>query len=107
MKAEAIKTSPVTNFCSRLILTIALAQRSFSEPKAATKRYARSNLVLQRSASLRAASFSAIAESYSSTSFYNDAFNSATTLLTASNLTVADSSYSVASPSAFLFGSTS
>jgi hypothetical protein len=38
MNADAIKTSPNTNNYSSLILTIAFAQRSFSDPRAATKR---------------------------------------------------------------------
>ena len=106
MNAEAIKTSPVTSFCSRLMFTMALAQRSFSDPSAETRRCARSRRVLHRSASFSAASFSAIAELYSSISFYSEAFSSATIFCTASSLTVADSSCSVASPRAFLLGST-
>lgn len=36
MKALAIKTSPVTSYCSSEILTMALAHLSFSDPKALT-----------------------------------------------------------------------
>jgi hypothetical protein len=106
MNADAIKTSPNTNNYSSLILTIAFAQRSFSDPRAATKRYAKSKRVLHRSASFNAASFSAIAELYSSISFYNEACNSLTIFYTASNFVVAYSNYSVDSAKALRFGST-